>query len=396
MLLILAPTVSAVSNIQHTLNGNVLTLTYEGTPPFFITIRGDQNIGQDGGYVWAKTDAKTFSVDLVFANNPSNTFYYGVRDTGWSNTFNFGTSHTCNQNNFKFAFVLLGRDQADISQSKIDKLNNIKSKFKTDFEYATGNLATADVSYPVQTMIDDGRLMDPEKTGFYRHWIANKFLESNPDEFDFIVGFTGFTGTNQQDNFIVDPDVYGIGIDGVVDTINNLERTYGFKQNGVITNRLKSVVYWSTIGGLDAYDLSHSNGLLHEVGHHWCCYVGDNFAKGTNNAQLEIIQQGIHFYRGLKSPFTTGTPMNSDNWVANGDGSYRRVNAEGPQKYHPFQLYFIGLLNRNNYDFAKKFTVYNAGVVGEDFNDQQASPYKEVSINDIIAVEGERRCSAGN
>tara|TARA_Y100000310_G_C20371520_1_gene663730 strand:- start:263 stop:649 length:387 start_codon:yes stop_codon:yes gene_type:complete len=109
---------------------------------------------------------------------------------------------------------------------------------------------------------------------------------------------------------------------------------------------------------------------------------------------LEIIQQNIHFYRGLESPFSTGTAMNSDNWVANGDGSYKRVNEEGIAKYHPFQLYFMGLLNKNNYDFDKEFKVYNAGITGEDFSDQKAFPYKEVSINDIISVEGKRRCAS--
>lgn len=306
----------------------------------------------------------------------------------------------CSKNSFKFAFLLLGRNQSDISPGKIDKLNKIKSEFGKAFSKATNNLATADVSYPVVTIIDNGSLMNPEKTEFFRDGIAKKFLESNPDKFDFIIAFTAFTSSpSMMDGMIVDYDVYGIGVDASVDYINQLEKDRGVKYGDIKTSTLKSIVYWSPIENLDSpyyntdYNrISFSNGLLHEVGHHWCCYIGDNFAKGQGNPRLEIKMQGIHFYRGLQSPSETGDPMGSDNWVPNGDGSYRRENKEGINEYHPLQLYFMGLLNKDNYDFNKKFKVYNAGVVGEDFNDQKAYPYKEVSINDIIAVEGERKC----
>jgi len=51
VILLLLPAVSAVSNIQYTVDGSNVTLTYEGTAPFFINIRGDTNIGAQGGYV---------------------------------------------------------------------------------------------------------------------------------------------------------------------------------------------------------------------------------------------------------------------------------------------------------------------------------------------------------
>ena len=81
LLLVLASfTVSAVTDVEYSLDGSKVTLAYEGTPPFLINIRNDQNIGQDGGYVWARTDAKSYTVDLGFANNPYKTFYYGIKD----------------------------------------------------------------------------------------------------------------------------------------------------------------------------------------------------------------------------------------------------------------------------------------------------------------------------
>lgn len=87
--LMLIQSVSAISNVQHSVNGNEVTLTYMGTPPFFINIRNDTNIGQNGGYLWAKTYLNSFSYDMGFAINPSKKFYYGIKDTSWSNTSSF-------------------------------------------------------------------------------------------------------------------------------------------------------------------------------------------------------------------------------------------------------------------------------------------------------------------
>jgi hypothetical protein len=95
LMLILIPLVSAISNVKHSVDGNEVTLTFDGTPPFLINIRPDTNIGQPGGYVWAKTNSDTFTIDLGFAINPANMFYYGVKDTDWSNVDNFRIGEVC-------------------------------------------------------------------------------------------------------------------------------------------------------------------------------------------------------------------------------------------------------------------------------------------------------------
>jgi hypothetical protein len=87
--LLLIQSVSAISNVQHLVDGNKVTLTYQGTPPFLINIRSDTSIGQNGGYLWAKTNSNLFTYDMGFATNPSKTFYYGVKDTSWSGTSSF-------------------------------------------------------------------------------------------------------------------------------------------------------------------------------------------------------------------------------------------------------------------------------------------------------------------
>jgi len=80
ILIVMIQSVCAISNVQHNINGNTVTLTYDGNPPFLINIRSDSNIGQNGGYVWAKTYSNKFTIDLNFANNPSKKFYYAVKD----------------------------------------------------------------------------------------------------------------------------------------------------------------------------------------------------------------------------------------------------------------------------------------------------------------------------
>src|SRR3989338_4505159 len=98
--LILIQSVSAISNVQHSVDVNKVTISYQGTPPFWINIRGDTNIGQSGGYLWAKTYSNSFSYDMSFAINPSGKFFYGVKDNSWSQTsqFQLKPANKCYQN----------------------------------------------------------------------------------------------------------------------------------------------------------------------------------------------------------------------------------------------------------------------------------------------------------
>lgn len=102
IILLPVQSVSAISNVQHFVDGNKVTITYQGTPPFWINIRGDTNIGQDGGYLWAKTYSNSFFYDMSFAINPSKKFYYGVKDTSWSstNSFTLQTNSVCKNNDY--------------------------------------------------------------------------------------------------------------------------------------------------------------------------------------------------------------------------------------------------------------------------------------------------------
>jgi len=51
----------------------------------------------------------------------------------------------------------------------------------------------------------------------------------------------------------------------------------------------------------------------------------------------------------------------------------------------------MGLLSPEEYN--KQYKIYDTGVVGENFHPEKAVFYKNVSINDIIKVIGERKCA---
>jgi hypothetical protein len=87
----------AIYNVSHSTIDNQVTLTYDGNPPFYINIRNDQNIGDFGGYLWAKTNLKSFTYDMSYAINPSKTFYYGVKDSEWSEISDFSIGESLNQ-----------------------------------------------------------------------------------------------------------------------------------------------------------------------------------------------------------------------------------------------------------------------------------------------------------
>ena len=82
--------VAAESPINHIIEGTKVTIVYSGDSPFWINIRKDNNIGEEGGYILTKTNSNSFTYDLASFKNQDGTFYYSVNDGGfWSNVNSF-------------------------------------------------------------------------------------------------------------------------------------------------------------------------------------------------------------------------------------------------------------------------------------------------------------------
>ncbi|MCD6215575.1 MAG: hypothetical protein J7J92_00680 [Candidatus Aenigmarchaeota archaeon] len=183
--------VSAISNVQHSVDGNKVTLTYQGIPPFWINIRGDTNIGQAGGYLWAKTYSKSFSYDMSFAINPSKKFYYGIKDTSWSSptVFNLGEVQ-------KNGLIIINKNADG---------KNYAKQIAQNRGWGFIELESSDINYIKNTV--------------------KSFYNENNNEFLLIIGdFNEIplkdTGTQQFGSqvYITDPQLYGdINGDGYVD-----------------------------------------------------------------------------------------------------------------------------------------------------------------------------------
>lgn len=275
----------------------------------------------------------------------------------------------CTKNEFSMAFILVANTRSELTSERINKLNSIKNIFSNEFRSATNGLARMDTSYSVFTISRE------DLTEYSVETISRKFYETNPDTFDFIsiYAVNGAGSARQTGHEPAQNKINGIGV-------QLYDRTADFGSKG----KLLGINYEKDID-----ILSGTGSLLHETGHQWCCFVGENFVP--DNTPLGIIQQSMHFFSGLESPYQCNTPMGAGYWIANGDGTYKRSKeCNGPEKYHPFQLYFMGLYNQNNFDFSKKLTIYYADT---DMN-SKAIPYKQVDINNIIRVEGQRNCQA--
>lgn len=367
-----------------------------------FTGRTVESVDNSGGFFEGLVDGFTgwfsfvnFKKTLQFVK-PSNTLFFSAKPTE-NKQEEVRPYGLCNQNAFKMAFILLVRNPLEATPERLDKLNKIKDDFPEKFKYATSGLASMDTSYKVVTVLDDGTVWRADRDRPSLSKVTTKFYEHHPDDFDFITIFNSFpTKATESLHENVVRNINGIGA-----WANDYNNAAGLIASGS-KGRLGGINY---LRNIDEFGLESDprkpqpyNLLLHETGHQWCCRAGDNFAAGQGNPKpkLEIINnEGIHFYRGLSTPHKEDS-LGANLWLPNGDGTYRTNEPifNTPGKYHPFQLYFMGLLNKRNYDFNKKFMVYDDDTGKKEYRDffKRAVPYKGVSINDIIAVEGERTC----
>lgn len=292
---------------------------------------------------------------------------------------------SCDKKQYTMAFVLVAK-QGEATGARIKKLTVIKDSFGKSFKDATYGLAQMNTSDPVRVFTIDDSLIDYTNNTFDQSAVLKQFYERYSDKYDFISFYSTFEKPGAQIHLIVQQKVEGIGSNESKYNDSNIKQ-FNAGQQLLGLNLMENIDMYQ-----DRDVTSSIRGLLHETGHQWCCYAGDDFNQGKNNPRLEIIQQGVHFYRGLAALDKGGDPMDSDYWVEQKPGIFSRENdANLTGKYHPFQLYFMGLLSPEEFD--KQYAVYNTGIVGKNFDPANATFYKTVSVNDIIKVMGERKCA---
>ncbi|MFA5821239.1 MAG: hypothetical protein WC873_04055 [Candidatus Gracilibacteria bacterium] len=291
-------------------------------------------------------------------------------------------SQSCKDDRLRGAVILLTMDELADPTPDIEIIKKIMINAKSLFSYATYDLSKIGFYDPV-VIVATPTMLERRDNGVYlvREEITKKFYEDHGDIADFILIYENFPNAENSQNYTpVKSIIKGIGYE----IFNDTER---FGSEG----KLRGVLEMNELDRLPFGDyLSPARGVVHELGHTWCCVVGDVFSKGAGEAQLEIVNSKTHWYIGLDPLDTVRDPMGSNKWIDNGDGTFHidDYSIEEQNRYHKFILYFMGLLKRNEYN--KKYPVYDAGIDGS--NTSTATFYKNVSINDIIRVEGKRTC----
>lgn len=291
----------------------------------------------------------------------------------------------CDKDEFTMAFVLLVKDEEEATDERIERIERLKDGFEDIFYTATNEFAEMDTSDDVIIIQVDDSMFDDYDLLEYQP-LFDKFYENNENKYDFISFYDTFSqiGGIASTHTMIQNKIEGIGMEISDDT-----NYYGSDGRLLGINNLNNIDAVTS-----EWKISHQELLLHETGHQWGVYVGDNFNYGENNAQLEIMQQNMHFFVGLESPFEEPTPMRAQVWLEDEDGTYYRQTGgmESDIKYHPFMLYFMGLLSEKNYDDV--YSIYDGGTYEKGYVWENSEKYGEVSINDIIEVEGERSCAS--
>ena len=155
--------------LGHSVEGNKVTINLQGTPPFMINIRGDDNIGAPGGYLWTKVNSNKFTYDMSFASNQSDKFYYGVNvltmgDDSWFGPRSFSLGVTEKEEALEFALSMVETYFTKDCDAFYDKLSN-----------------------PLHTLEED---IDIIKTNEIRNLFCEPASQETPDTYTFL-GMTG-------------------------------------------------------------------------------------------------------------------------------------------------------------------------------------------------------------
>ena len=307
--------------------------------------------------------------------------------------------HSCNQNKFDSAFLLISPDPSDQkTKDFLDFLGNFKTKFEQSFQDATYDLATYKVDDIFVTKSgSENYLTNPSQVDF--NSAIKDLIAKKGDKYDFINVFTTYDSQSGSDYFFsVQNNVKNIGMN-IFDYSKNYGssgKLLGVSFLGDLLSQFKKAIapdkYGNTHLSDDQKSLFGIGVLLHEIGHHSCCYIGSNFLGDGDSSKLEILTNNMHFYEGLESPPKTQDVLGTVPWLFNKNNNtyYEdRSFSDYPLRYHPITLYLMGLLPKDQY--STKFNIFNGGT-NNQIKETDVKIYKTISVNDIIKFAGERNC----
>ncbi len=253
------------------------------------------------------------------------------------------------------------------------------SEFKVNTIDDYGNITVMEVEGNYDATLPDGTINEgPRQT------IAKEFFRLHKDEYDFLVIFTNFNFQMPEEEtkafyHPIKNDVRGIGIDEF-----DYSALYG--SNG----RLQGIIDMGNINGLGLTPFEPGfeetlSTLSHEMLHRWGAYV--RFRDGNGNVSNALLGRGGDHWSFLLD--TDGSVLYGNDWQDNGDGTFTSV---GTGKYYsPLDLYLMGFIDRTR--VPPMLLIDNPSIEPARLPEKGVTIKGEpqyVTIDDIIAVEGER------
>ena len=241
--------------------------------------------------------------------------------------------------------------------------------------------------------------------------ISTLFYQKYPDIYDFVAIFPSFTPKKEMR-------------DAVAYSSEIQNRVRG------ICREIRKACSWGPCGSdkLQAAHMfkSHKNNydelvekpqqivevLLHEIGHHWGVSLGnekagDSLSDGINKSCTEysipfVEKDTEHWSQNLQMPIGGyGAVPETLPWVERGQDifSYNLSYFKEPPKYHPFDLYLMGLLDPS--EIKDKFLLltdtdyyFDAMPDGKEATEDEIvrkGKSIKVGIDDVIRIAGEPR-----
>lgn len=313
------------------------------------------------------------------------------------------------QTNFKMAYIYL-YEPTDHIPENFERLKRAKSFHEDIFNKAGRGRVTLDLSYPIASIeITDSnrdRLLHPNKNGplgnLKDREITKEFYRNHPDDFDFISIYTNFhiregAGVGYFHSTIQNR-IKGIGR-AIFDNsheFGNQEKLLGYNYLGDINHTYsQEMLEEHTEEKINCMNAVH--GLVHETTHQWTAYIGDKY--GEDDDLILQNSWGGHWFQGLNIGYD---PVGGGRWKDNGDGTFTLLEPNercAPRNPSNLLLYGIGKLS--------DLTLYLIGAIEAnqvepilwiDY-DGPLSPgttisaeSKYITIQDIVAKEGERIC----
>ena len=290
----------------------------------------------------------------------------------------------CHEPHYTMAFVLLETEEEKGTEREIEYLNEIKDRFPERFNWATRGLATMDTSYPIQKLII--------KEDDYDHLIVKKFYEDNPDQFDFITFYWAFDFNGVMSHSPALNDILGIGSYSVC---RNNHRSK-LKGSNYIKNIAHSLPEYNRRETEEQTMVLEQNYLLHETLHRWGVDINYLDENGVEQYDLHPRKGDPHwtYYLNLKVPH----PHKAGYWIDNKDGTftskdpYNNTIGEVKQTITDIDLYLMGLISKEQVQPLELIVLDQEITQTVRYGESVKAHAKYITIDQIIAAEGERRC----